>query len=188
MSPPRVAPDALPQRLWQELERAPHDRHHDWRTPALATVGLDGQPQARTVVLREARAATQELVLYTDARSPKCAELQASTGALLLFWSPRLRWQLRASGQARVEHEGPAVQATWERMRNAPSARDYLALLAPGAPLEGPEAHDAQVASGAAHHLARITLTVQRLDWLELRREGHRRAMIEGEHLRWCMP
>ena len=59
------------------LQRAPLDKHHDWRTPVLATVDGQGRPQARTVVLRHADRATQTLVFFTDARSPKCAELRA---------------------------------------------------------------------------------------------------------------
>jgi pyridoxamine 5'-phosphate oxidase len=183
-----VAPAALRQRLWSELERAPHDRHHDWRTPVLATVGLDGLPQARTVVLREARASTQELVFFTDARSPKCAQLRSSPGALLLFWSPRLRWQLRVSGHARVQSEGPEVQATWERVRSSPSARDYQALQPPGTPLLDAGEPAGEGLPTSRHHLARVSLAVQRLDWLELARDGHRRAMLEGDELRWCMP
>jgi pyridoxine/pyridoxamine 5'-phosphate oxidase len=41
------------QQIWKELGRASVDRHHAWRTPVLATVGCDGSPNARTVVLRK---------------------------------------------------------------------------------------------------------------------------------------
>ena len=47
------------------------------RTPVLATTGLDGVAQARTVVLREVRRTSEQLLIYTDARSPKVAELLA---------------------------------------------------------------------------------------------------------------
>jgi pyridoxine/pyridoxamine 5'-phosphate oxidase len=58
------------ERTWIELDRAVHDRHHEWRTPVLATVGEDGKPNARTVVLRQADAKLQSLQFYTDRRSP----------------------------------------------------------------------------------------------------------------------
>ena len=51
--------DELPARLWSELVRAGHDRHHGWRLPVLATVDPHGAPQARTVVLRAAHAYQQ---------------------------------------------------------------------------------------------------------------------------------
>jgi len=187
MTPPRVTAAELPARLWQELQRAPLDKHHDWRTPVLATVDGQGRPQARTVVLRHADRATQTLVFFTDARSPKCAELRAQPVATLLFWSPRLNWQLRAEVQARVVSEGPAVDAAWARVRSSPAAGDYLSARPPGAALgEDPDrvdpiAHD-------HHHLAVVQLVVQTLDWLELARAGHRRAQVSGDRVAWCVP
>ena len=47
-------------RVWQELQCATQDREHEWRTPVLATVGLDGSVQARTVVLRRADGEAQQ--------------------------------------------------------------------------------------------------------------------------------
>jgi len=74
-----ILTEDLAARLWKELARATQDRHHDWRTPVLATQGVAGSgPQARTVVLRRAEAATWTLRVYTDARSPKCSELIAA--------------------------------------------------------------------------------------------------------------
>ena len=54
MHPLNLTEFEIRERVWVELERAVHDRHHEWRTPALATVGKDGSPNARTVVLRHA--------------------------------------------------------------------------------------------------------------------------------------
>ena len=54
MHPLNLTEFEIRERVWVELERAVHDRHHEWRTPALATVGKDGSPNARTVVRRHA--------------------------------------------------------------------------------------------------------------------------------------
>lgn len=119
--------DQLFQRLWQELSRAPHDRHHEWRTPTLATQGLaNNGPQARTVVLRQADAPTYNLRVFTDARSSKCAELEAQPMAQLTFWSKRLNWQLRVSALTTIELEGEQVNAAWERIKQSPARADYL--------------------------------------------------------------
>jgi len=89
-----TAPE-IRQRIWVELQRATQDRHHEWRTPVLATTGADGLPNARTVVLRYANAKLGILQMYTDSRSPKVAELLARPQVMLAFWSKRLSWQLR---------------------------------------------------------------------------------------------
>ena len=111
-----ITGDTLSGLVWQALQRAPLDKHHEWRTPVLATVDTQGRPQARTVVLRQTDRDHATLTFFTDARSPKCAELRAQPQATLLFWSARLGWQLRAEGEARVMTDGPEVDAAWARV------------------------------------------------------------------------
>ena len=62
-----------------------------WRWPPIE----DEVAQARTVVLREVDARARELVFFTDARSPKVAQIQARPVGTMLCWSSRISWQLR---------------------------------------------------------------------------------------------
>lgn len=178
-----ITAETLPTLVWQALQRAPLDKHHEWRTPVLATVNALGHAQARTVVLRQAARDSGTLSFFTDARSPKCAELRAQPRATLLFWSARLGWQLRAEGTARVMTDGPAVEAAWARVRTSPAAGDYLSARPPGHVLDG----DAP-ATATNHHLAVVEIAVQVMDWLMLDRAGHRRARIEGAQVQWLVP
>ena len=151
-----ISPEHLPTRLWQELKRATHDRHHDWRTPILATQGIDQSgPQARTVVLRHADASAWSLRVYTDARSPKCAELMAQPLTQLTFWSKRLNWQLRVSALATIDFDGEQVKAARERIRQSRASADYLSRVPPGhiQPYDEPPAATAED-SPLGHHLA----------------------------------
>lgn len=62
----------------------------------LATVGADGRPSARTVLLKGADA--EGYVFYTNYRSRKSLDLQQHPyGALLFFW-PTLERQIRIEG------------------------------------------------------------------------------------------
>ena len=175
--------DELRKRLWQELQRATVDRHHDWRTPVLATTGLDGLAQARTVVLREVRRPAEQLLIYTDARSPKVAELMAQPMASLLCWSPRLHWQLRLQMRFSVSRNDDEASAAWERVRQSPSASDYLAARAPGERV-------AEIPEPAldAPQLAVLRGEVLSMDWLELSRAGHRRAKLDEQRVEWLVP
>ena len=186
-----VTPDHLAARLWQELTRAPHDRHHDWRTPILATQGLDHSgPQARTVVLRHADAPLWTLRVYTDARSPKCSELVAQPLAQLTFWSKRLNWQLRVSALATVDFEGEQVNAAWERMRQSRASADYLSVLPPGHIQSASEpVAETPEDSLREHHLAILNFKVSSMDWLALSPDGHRRARLTPAGLsEWLVP
>ena len=174
------------QRIWAELQRAVNDRHHEWRTPVLATVGTDGLPEARTVVLRQAQASSASIVFYTDSRSPKVAELMATPHASLVFWSKRLSWQLRVRAHVLVRTSGPEVDEVWKRMCQSPAAGDYLAATAPGAAL--PAASAPPVPAGLQHHLTIVNMQVLAMDWLELARTGHRRAALTATSFEWRVP
>ncbi|MDZ7890975.1 MAG: pyridoxamine 5'-phosphate oxidase family protein [Rhodoferax sp.] len=174
-------------RIWQELQRAVVDRHHEWRTPVLATLGVDGAPQARTVVLRHADSGRAVLHIYTDSRSPKVAELEAAPQVSLVFWSKRLSWQLRMRAQATVQRSGPEVDAVWARISTSAAAGDYLSAQAPGAVLDTAAEGHSKGVSGP-HHLALIKLQVLEIDWLELARSGHRRASLTQTGWTWRVP
>lgn len=175
-----ITHDHLATRLWQELARAPHDRHHDWRTPTLATQGLDQNgPQARTVVLRHANPALWTLCVYTDARSPKCAELLGQPLAQLTFWSQRLNWQLRVSALTAIDFDGEQVDAAWARMRSSRASADYLSPWPPGH-IQSASEHVGNNPAGSQseHHLAILNFKVTSMDWLALSKDGHRRARL----------
>ncbi len=174
---------AIEAALWQELQRATHDRHHEWRAPVLASVAADGSADARSVVLREVLPAQRRLVFYTDDRSPKLAQLRLEPRATLVCWSRRLGWQLRLRAHCRPLDDAQALAARWQRVADSPGAADYLALRAPGADLSG------DAGAGTEPHFAVVEAEVVAIDWLELHRAGHRRAAFDGvSNGRWLQP
>ena len=169
--------------LWHELTRAVHDKHHEWRTLVLATIGGTANqpsPDARNVVLREVNASAKQLTIYTDSRAEKSQQIAAHPTGTVVMWSRRLGWQLRCRVRLSLQTSGPAVASRWESVKLSPAAQDYLSPLAPGRPLiESTEVQSTQ------HHFAVITATVLSIDWLELHREGHRRAEFGNEPATW---
>ena len=100
--------------LWQELTRAVHDKHHEWRTLVLATVGgTVDQPSAdaRNVVLREVNASNKLLTIYTDARAEKAQQIVAHPTGTIVMWSRRLGWQLRCKVRLSLQTSGPSVKS-----------------------------------------------------------------------------
>lgn len=166
----------------RELASACTQRGHGWRHAVLATRDGEGA-DARTVVLREWAAESGVLRLYTDARSPKVAQVQAHPDATLVLWCPALGWQLRLRVRLMLQADGLAVASRWARLKLTRAAQDYLAPAAPGAPLEG----RAGVLDERSH-FALLEARVQRLDWLELAAPQHRRAVFENGEGRWVIP
>ena len=64
----------------------------------LSTVGADGRPSARVVLLKGIDA--QGLVFYTNTRSRKGREIGAHPDVSLTFWWPQLESQVRFEGKA----------------------------------------------------------------------------------------
>ncbi len=184
----------LGERLWRELGRAAQDRHHEWRQPVLATLCPDEGPQARTVVLREVDVSSRMLLIYTDARSPKVAQLQADPRASLVCWSRATGWQLRLAGRIEVRADGLDVTSRWALMRHTRSAQDYLSPRPPGAVVDAAERAQVTPITTVAPraHFAVLRFQVERMDWLALGPGGHRRARFEvsGAELsgQWCCP
>jgi pyridoxamine 5'-phosphate oxidase len=81
----------------------------------LATVGLDGQPAARTVLLKGVD--RRGLVFFTNLESRKSRELADNPKAALLFWWGPLQRQVRLEGKIEgvAEAEADAYFATRPR-------------------------------------------------------------------------
>lgn len=171
------------QTLWSELEQAATDREHGWRTPVLATVDANGLPDARTVVLREVDHTTQTLKVFTDQRSPKVAQLQATPLVQLVFWCPNRQWQLRVRASVTIDTSSEQVTVTWKHIRETAAASDYLTAGAPGSVLT-----DLAPLAADQHALCLLVFKVESLDWLMLSPQKHRRARLEHDTLIWIMP
>jgi len=173
---------ALQARLWDELATAASDKSHAWRTPVLATAaGLSGA-DARVVVLREVDASQNELVFFTDARSPKAAQIAAQPRGVMVMWSAALGWQLRLTVRLDSETRGLAVSSRWARLKMTPAAQDYLAPRAPGAAITTAPERESRA------HFAVVTAQVQSMDWLALDPAGPRRAIFDEQGARWVQP
>ena len=90
-------PGTDPLVLFREwLAEATQREPNDPTAMALATVGADGQPSARMVLLKGVD--EQGFVFYTNLESQKAADLAANPRASLLFHWKSLRRQVRIEG------------------------------------------------------------------------------------------
>ncbi len=175
---PATLPDTLAWAL-ALVARGVADRRHAFHTPVLATVGLDGAPQARTVVLRGLDPTTRQLRLHTDARAGKVAELDASPRASLLFYDAGAQLQLRLGGTATLHRDDAVADAAWAASRDF-SRMCYAIQPAPGQPVALPPAAPLDSEAGRPHFCA-VILHLSRLESLHLAASGHRRARFDWD-------
>jgi pyridoxamine 5'-phosphate oxidase len=171
--------------LWDCLAEGVARREAPARHVVLATVGLDGGPAARTVVLRGADRAAGVVEVHTDLHSAKVAELRRDGRAAVVVWDGERRLQARLSCVVTVL-AGDAVAAVWAQVPD-PSRQSYGVVPAPGTPVAGALAYDRQ-ADGAVFAVLRCVL--HQVDLVHLG-EVHRRAefaRVDGWAGRWLVP
>jgi len=171
---------ANPDFLWGYLADIAADSSNPARVITLATIDCEGLPQARSVILREANA--WSLTVYTDKRSPKLDQLRRQPQAQLLLWDRDRRWQLRCVATTEVIAEGAETDRLWEKVKDTHAAQDYLTPQAPG------EILDVNSAAQVQPQLGILRFHLTEIDWLELRREGHRRQRLTPNGIQALVP
>jgi pyridoxine/pyridoxamine 5'-phosphate oxidase len=193
-----ILADAL-DTCWRLLTRGGADRRSPIHTPVVASVSATGAPDARVMVLRAADRATATLRFHTDARSPKCADLDGRAVSVLGY-HPGEAVQMRVAGTARVVRQGPDVDHIWAT--STPFARRcYLVEAAPGSPLAAPASGLPAWVEGrkpeveelvpARANFALVMIDVGEIDWLHLAQAGHRRAVFRADNGwqgQWVVP
>lgn len=175
-----ASPDlpALLQRAWALLARGAVDRRCAAHTPTLATVDA-GQPSLRTVVLRGCEASTRELLIHTDRRSPKIAQLRQEPGCALHVYDAAQNLQLRVRALAQLHVDDALAAARWSASR-ASSREVYGSPWSPGRPVDDPRAAVDQLRGRSEAeqraNFAVLVLQVMEMDVLLLAASGHLRA------------
>ena len=167
--------DAVRAEAFRLLSRGVADRRSPFHTPVVATVGTDGLPQARTVVLRGFEPEARVLRFHTDRRAGKVAELRHLPAASLLFYDAGAKIQVRVAGSAQVHHGDAVAEAAWAKTR--PFSRlCYRQAAAPGDIIDGPAHGLDDNGDDGFDQFIIVRVTITTLDWLYLSVRGHRRA------------
>ncbi|PFH19695.1 pyridoxamine 5'-phosphate oxidase family protein [Burkholderia sp. JKS000303] len=197
-----IASESLAQtydRLWSCLESGVSVQRSPFTMLQAATLGLDGAPKVRTIVLRQVSRADRLLSFHTDVRSEKVAELRRDPRIAIVANDLDALVQIRTEGTVSICDDDVQRRAIWQSSRPH-TLLLYRAPLRPGTPIELPEeAHIAASRSpGAAitddgyRNFCLLHVKLTRIDWLDLARSGHRRAVFDlnddGYEGRWIAP
>ena len=169
-------------KAWAVIEPGALKRASPAHTPVVATIGLDGFPQQRVMVLRAANRDKRLLRFHTDIRSDK---IKQKGPASVLMYDAAEKVQLRLAGQITVQSEGAEVDAAW-RDSTTFARRCYMAHTAPGSIaaepnsglpgwIEGQQPSEQQLTEYRPN-FALLWLSVTTIEWLYLANSGHRRA------------
>mgnify|MGYP001824262701 CR=1 FL=1 len=172
--------EELHAEIWGRLRRAASDRRSHLRWVNLATIGLDGLPHVRTVILRGVLPRQRILQFHTDRRSAKFAELSADYRLSLHFHDRKVVEQIRSLGFGAVAPDEEARQV-WTNLHQG-IRETYLQAEAPSLFLVIPRLSD-QTAKLAPNegfaNFAVINVSAVEIDWLLLGGGVHKRVKFK---------
>jgi pyridoxamine 5'-phosphate oxidase len=146
----------LPEFDTTDLPADPHELFIEWLLAAIragvrephamtvATVGADGHPSARVLILKNVSAEGWQFA--ADAGSRKGRDLAAHPGAALTFYWPALARQVRVRGTV---EPGPADQSAADFLARSPGARAEALLGRQSTPLTDLATRDEAVRAAA---------------------------------------
>ena len=179
--------DVLADEAWARLVEAADDPTHPMRLFLLATVDALGVPDARLMVLRGAGRSLGKIWFYTDRRSEKVDQLRKRPELCAVTYDRRDGVQLRLRGAATIHELNSAAAQHWSQTSAAVRAL-YASPDAPGRPLRLPDprlmtikhALDAGAEALARQNFAVIETLVQTIEWLQLKDDDQRRAILHA--------
>jgi pyridoxamine 5'-phosphate oxidase len=166
------------------------DRRSPFHTPSLASIGPNGAPRIRTLVLRGFDPASRTLRLHTDPRSGKVHDIAAGPRVALHAYGAGTQVQLRLGGTATLHTDDAIADNAWAA--TPPNARlVYTSTLPPGASIRTP-ALPAPTSDGR-ENFAVLVMQFDALEWLSLSAAGHRRARFTWDRAgeasaEWLVP
>jgi pyridoxine/pyridoxamine 5'-phosphate oxidase len=163
----------------RELINGYAKKRHPFRYFTLATLN-NGKPRQRTVVLRK-MLPDFNLLLYTDKRSQKVADITANSAVSALFYHPKKLIQLRLEGKAQVITDKDQLKDYWTRIAET-SKKDYITTLAPGTAIENP---DHTTYNEDNPYFCALQIIPETIEYLRLKRPHHLRIKYVREAARW---
>lgn len=195
MTPPELSRDC-----WKLLVSAPARKTDGFKTLTVATVTLDGRPDARTVVLRQADERQKMVYFHTDRRAAKVSQLQRSEAATLLFWDEHRQIQLRLRATVSLHTDDALADEHWQKLWVG-GRKTYLSEQQPGSeqpdpypgfpPHLGEELPTPEESEAGRPNFAVVACSVSAVEYLHLSRAGQQRALFQyvpDERYVWLAP
>lgn len=182
--PPAHQGELLYSKIANELEKGAEDRAHPFHLISCASLGMDGWPKVRMVVLRQFLREERLLFFHSDRRSPKIAEIRENPKISLMCYDAQEKTQLRMAAIAHLHLDDAITQARW-LASPVYSKRCYLTPLPPSTPIESPRAFDflhvpwnEATDNQARRNFCVVSCKIFAIDHLELQALGHQRTNL----------
>ncbi|WP_370391254.1 pyridoxamine 5'-phosphate oxidase family protein [uncultured Winogradskyella sp.] len=166
-------------KIKRELINGYAKKRHPFRYFTLATMH-NGAPRQRTVILRKLQD-DFTLVLYTDSRSQKVADIKECPTVSALFYHPKKLIQVKVEGNAEIVSDKSHLDSYWKSIPEN-SKKDYITKLPPGSPIDNPD-HTTYYTD--KNYFCMIKIIPNTIEILQLKRPNHMRALYTNTTVGW---
>ncbi len=148
----------------------------------------DHYPNAYTVVLREVLPDNDQIIFHTDIRSEKVSEIKSNPNLTVVYYDDADHIQVILKAEATIHYQDDIAKQQWQQS-GFKSRRNYLTEHAPSSPLNeegsgleylGEQKFDDSDPAGY-ENFAVVVLDVHSLEYLQLNKDGNRRARFKNE-------
>jgi pyridoxamine 5'-phosphate oxidase len=180
-SPPAFYNDlaASLEMAWQLWGRGTVDRHSGFHAPVVTSVDADGNPQARTMILRAVDREARTMRFHTDVRSAKMLHWKFKSRVCILGYDASKKIQLRVDGHVVLHMTDAVADDAWKNSRPE-SLAAYGVAIAPGSVVDTPGSAPQSDEDGR-ENFAVVMVEVDSLEWIYLNAEGNRRAIFSWQ-------
>ena len=165
-----------------ELKKGPSVKRHPFRFVVLSTEH-HGEVNSRWVVFRK-YTNDSKLLIYTDARSKKCAELKENPNASLLFYHDRHKLQIRVHAKASIHQQDELNAKYWPGVKGSKPG-DYLSKLSPGERISDRAMGFEKERELDDRYFAILEFDLHKIDVLQLNGDRHIRAEFKKTDEEW---
>jgi pyridoxamine 5'-phosphate oxidase len=168
--------------IWDALRAGAGAGRSPFSLLQAATVGVNGYPKVRTIVLRDAKENLARLSFHTDNRSEKVRELRERPAVSIHGYDPERLVQIRLEGTTSFVTDETEKMAVWNSSRPRTLIL-YRSPLASGSVIDDPaQAATTDVADSMLgyENFCLVHVSVQHIDYLDVSSEPHQRAQFHG--------
>ncbi|WP_397446526.1 pyridoxamine 5'-phosphate oxidase family protein [Polaribacter sp. R77954] len=158
------------QEIKNELINGYAKRKHPFRYFTLATIN-NTIPRLRTAVLRKMQP-DFTIIVYTDLRSQKVADIQENNMVSGLFYHPKKLLQIKIEGTAEIISDKNALKPYWSSVGEN-SKKDYTTEKAPATIIKNPEFVSY---SAKTNYFCVLKISISKIEYLRLKRPNHIRV------------
>ena len=176
------------ENISSSLTEGVKNRRSDFRTFTFCTSGKF--PTGRTVVLRGYNSESGIITLHSNYHADKIKDLNINPNVCCVFYSKGMKIQIRCFGRAVVNYDNDRSSHAWANMSDM-SKECYFQVPSPGTIMDSYNDFSKEIIDKKSEAFSVIDVDIEKIDWLYLKREGHRRANIfikESAKDTWVSP